>query len=699
MKYGIWNISTFSPQQAAVLERAGYGPLTARVLCSRGLDTPEKAHRFLRADETLPDPFLLREMDAAAARIRIALERGERIAVFGDYDVDGITATCLLTDFLRSQGGDCRYYIPGRLSEGYGLNESAIRQLAQDGVQLIVTVDCGITALEEAQLCRTLGIDLIVTDHHECKACMPDACAVIDPHRQDASYPHQDLSGVGVAFKLAAALAGDQETALARYSDLLCLGTIADVMPLRGENRVFVTRGLQALQQPARPGLAALIRECGLTGQKITAGTVGYVLAPRINAAGRMGQVELAVELFLTEDAARAAGLAQALCQLNRQRQSIESGIYEQAVSMLPHSVAPPAIVLADEHWHQGVVGIVASRLAEEYSCPTFLICLDGSHGKASSRSYGGFNLFAGLRELSDLLENYGGHELAAGFTIEKNKIDEFRTGICELAQAFAESGQAHRALEVDCAVDPRLLTLENVEQLSQLEPCGASCSRPVFYLEQLRVEQMSEVGGGKHLRLKLRWGQGAGEVCSAIFFSTTAMQAALCTGDLVDVAFTPRINEYRGNRSVQINVVDIRPCRAERETCQAERSVYLRHCNCQPLTASEAESLLPQRQDFTAVWRYLISHQSDGCLRENFECLYRKILRHTGASCSMSRIRICLDVFDEMGLIRLEQLPKFLCITITAQGKKVDLRKSNIVRRLERCKQEDRHGNLSGSI
>ena len=342
-------------------------------------------------------------------------------ATYGDYDVDGITATCLLTDFLRTLGADCCYYIPSRLEEGYGLNRDAIARLHAQHVRLIVTVDCGITAVEEAALCRELGIDLIITDHHECKAELPDACAVVDPHRPDATYPHQGLSGVGVAFKLACAICGEQEAALARYCDLVCLGTIADVMPLRGENRRFVRDGLQALQKPRRVGLAALIRECGLGNQEITATTVGYILAPRINAAGRMGRVELAVELFLTEQPAHAAQLAQGLCQLNKQRQAIEAGIYRQAVAMLPAEGPPPSSWLGTP----GIRALLASLppvWRRNDSCPTFLICLDGEHGKASSRSYGGFNLFASLRDLADLLENYGGHRISRRFHHRQRK-------------------------------------------------------------------------------------------------------------------------------------------------------------------------------------------------------------------------------------------------------------------------------------
>ena len=294
------------------------------------------------------------DMDLAAGRVALAIEKGEKIAVFGDYDVDGITATCLLTDFLRRHGADCVSYIPGRLEEGYGLNAIALNQLHAEGVKLIVTVDCGITAVEEAKLCRELGMELVITDHHECKDTLPQAVAVVDPHRPDGGYPHKNLSGVGIAFKLAAALCGDQDAVLSDYADMVCLGTVADVMPLQGENRVFAARGLESLAHTRRPGIAALMEECGCDPKTVNSSSIGFMLAPRINAAGRMGQIDLALELFLTDDPQRASEVAKALCNLNRQRQAVESEIYQQAVSMLPNGRPPEAIVLADESWHQG---------------------------------------------------------------------------------------------------------------------------------------------------------------------------------------------------------------------------------------------------------------------------------------------------------------------------------------------------------
>ena len=403
LKYGIWNVPQIDRKRVSDLTASGISPLAAAVLVSRGYDTPRNAHALISSGhQALLDPMTLPDMPKAAQRVRQAITEGEKIAVFGDYDVDGITSTCLLTDFLTRQGADCTWYIPARLEEGYGLNESAIQSLHDTGIELIITVDCGITAVEEAQFCKSLGIDLIITDHHECKQQLPEAVAVVDPHRKDSHYGFPFLAGVGVAFKLAAAISGDQDRIFEEYCDLVSLGTVADVMPLLGENRVLVTGGIAAMQHCRRVGLLALMHECQLSPAAINSTAIGYTLAPRINAAGRMGQVDLAAELFLTQDPHEAAFLAASLCRLNRQRQSIEAEIYEDAVAMLGELQHPSAIVLAGETWHQGVVGIVASRLAEDYGCPVFLICLSGDVGKASSRSYGGFPLFSTLEQLTD---------------------------------------------------------------------------------------------------------------------------------------------------------------------------------------------------------------------------------------------------------------------------------------------------------
>ena len=680
VKYGIWNEK--KPDMASVnaLVSAGYAPLSAMVLAARGIQNGTQAKTYLDRNAPLPDPFLMTDMALAAGRVALAIENKEKIAVFGDYDVDGITATCLLTDFLRRHGGSCVSYIPGRLEEGYGLNAIALHQLHDEGVQLIVTVDCGITAVAEAQLCKELGMDLVITDHHECKDALPEAVAVVDPHRPDGGYPHKDLSGVGIAFKLACALCGDTEAVLSEYADMVCLGTVADVMPLRGENRVFAARGLELLAHTKRPGIAALMAECGCDPKTVTSSTIGFMLAPRINAAGRMGQIDLALKLFLTDDPQEASDAAKALCALNRQRQAVESEIYRQAVAMLPAGKPPEAIVLADESWHQGVVGIVASRIAEEYACPAFLICLDGDHGKASSRSHGGFNLFASLSALSPLLESYGGHELAAGFTISRKNIPEFRRQICALAADYYQDDVPRTSLDIDCAIDPELLTIPGIDSLKVLEPCGNGCPKPVLSMTGLTIDRISMVGGGRHMRLRLRKGHFT---FGAIYFSANPQSVSIAQGDLVDVAFNPQVNEYRGDRIVQMNVLDIRPsCRAE---CSPKTSLYRALQKGEPLSR-ENTACLPDRAMLAMVWRYLAGVGTE--IQESPLCLCRKIVRWAGKPLSLGQLSICLDIFRDVGLLEITRLHKSITIRLTPGTGKADLTTSQTMQRLLRAKE-----------
>ena len=461
---------------------------------------------------------------------------------------------------------------------------------------------------------------------------------------------------------------------------MVCLGTVADVMPMQGENRVFVARGLKSLSNTRRPGLMALMKECGCAGQSITASSIGFMLAPRINAAGRMERIELATELFLTKDPERATYLAKALCELNRQRQAVEAEIYREAIGMLPQDSVPDAIVLAGETWHQGVVGIVASRIAEEYNCPAFLICMDGDHGKASSRSYGGFNLFSSLAQLSDLLESYGGHELAAGFTISRDRIDDFRQKICELARQFYADTDCRTTLEVDCCVTPELLSLSSIESLSSLEPCGNGCPKPVLMMERLQVEKLSMVGSGRHLRLRLRQGR---HTVNAIYFSCGSEATSLAVGDLVDVAFAPGINEFRGERTAQLTLLDVRPsCVA---ACGVEMGAY-RALKAGTITPEQAQALLPNRTTLAMVWRYLAA--SSWPLNESPMCLCRKIVRWSGLPLNLGQLMTCLDIFRDVGLLRLQEERRHITIYLTQTGGKADLNASRTMQQLLQAKE-----------
>ncbi len=681
MKYKQWQVAAPCPEGQWELEQAGLPPLLAGLLAARGVTRPEDARRLLSPDsEPIPDPMLLKDMDRAVRRVRQAVEQGEPIAVYGDYDVDGITATCLLTQFLTARGGHIVPYIPSRLGEGYGLNPEAVHTLARQGVSLIITVDCGITAVEETALANSLGLDVIVTDHHACKEELPPAAAVVDPHRPDCPYPFKGLAGVGVALMLALAVAGPQDApaVLEEFCDLAAVGTVADVMPMTGANRAIVSLGLARLDPPRRTGFASLLRCAGLEDRPVTSVSVGYTLAPRINASGRMGMAEVAVELFLTQDPARADQLADQLCELNRERQSIEGDIFQQCVQHLEEAPQEGAIVLAGAQWHQGVVGIVASRLAEKYASPCFMICLDGGMGKGSCRSWGDINLFELLSSCSGLLENFGGHALAAGFTVKEENIPALARA---LRRAVADSchGQAlPSVLDIDLAVAPQHLTVEAVESLDLLEPCGTGNPRPVFLLQGAQVHGMSQVGRGRHLKLRL---ESRGVPLDAIYFSSQGAELGLYPGCRVDLVFYPQINDFRGVRTVQLQVVDLRlaPSRA-----QLEQAIYDKYSRGEELTTEEARFLLPERRDFVGLYRWLERQSTASTVVEDTPArIARSVARATRQREVPARTMLCLEVLEERGLISLNRRTDRIQITLCHVEHKVDLEASEIIRRL----------------
>ena len=687
MRYKQWKIAHPSPEGRAQLERAGIPSLLACVLSARGVTEPEQAWKLLTpGEEPLLDPMLLKDMDRAVLRVTRALKRGETIAVYGDYDVDGITATCLLTDCLTRLGGRVRSYIPDRLEEGYGLNEEAVLHLARQGVTLIITVDCGITAAREVEFARELGIDVVITDHHECKQAIPEAAAVVDPHRPDCPYPFKGLAGVGVALKLAMAAAGPDRAGLVfrEYADLAAVGTVADVMPMTGENRTIVQTGLAALAHPRRVGLAQLMEEAGLGDKPVTSVSIGYTLAPRINAAGRMGQADLAAELLLTRDPGRAAALAQELCALNRERQTIECEIFQECVQRLERRPQSGVILLADEHWHQGVVGIVASRLTEKYSCPAFMVCLDQGMGKGSCRSWGGVNLFHLLTQCQDLLEGFGGHAMAAGFTVREENIPALDRRLRQLVLEEQAGEELPSLLDIDAAVLPQELTVEAVEALDALEPCGAGNPRPVLVLTGAHVISAAQVGRGRHLKLRL---EGRGVPLDAIFFSVDGSELGLTPGCRVDVAFYPQINDFRGVRSVQLQVVDLRHAMTR---AQLEQSIYEKYRRGEPLSPQEAQSLLPTRAEFVCLWRYL-ERQCAGqtFLEDTLARIAQKSARSGGQSERPNHTLVCLEVMEERGLISLERQSGRVQITLHRLEHKVDLNASAILRRLREATQE----------
>ena len=634
MKVQDWKIPYALPEIPEALTAEGYAPLLAAMLHVRGIDTPAQAAAFLHGDEKqLHDPMLLHGMEKAVARLRRAIEAKEDIAVFGDYDVDGITSTCVLTDYLRGCGVHVRAYIPDRISEGYGLNPEAVRRLHTLGVTLIVSVDCGITAIEETELANSLGMDVIITDHHECGGhVVPNAVAVVDPKQPDCAYPNPGLAGVGVAFKLLCALSGDSGEILRRYSDLVAIGTVADVMPLAGENRFLVSEGLKRINTCPRPGIQALLEESGALGRAITATTIGFTLAPRINAAGRLGETEVAAKLLLTNDAAEAAYYARALCDLNRRRQALEQQIWDEASERAGVFDLTQPLVLDSDEWHQGVIGIAASRLSEAFHLPTVMIRFDGDRGKGSCRSFGGFNLYRALAACSDLLEGFGGHALAAGLTIRRENIAAFR-------EAFARYYRENPATEqpaLDCDLrigDPNLLSMENVAALQLMEPCGTANPRPLLVMTAARLQSVTPIGGGKHLRLTLL---KAGQMFDCVFFSCSLDALTVRPGDWVDAAFCPQINSFRGRNSVQLLITDLRRSETPR-LCAAI-------LNWEPVAAWDTVDLCPTRQDFVKVYKALRGGVS-GTIPELARLLPPTL--HPATGC------ICLRVLEELKLAR----------------------------------------------
>ncbi len=547
-------------------------PFLCMLLLARGIDSAGAASRFLSSSlAEIHDPFLLKDMDAAVERIRNALLNHERICVYGDYDVDGVTSVASLVGFLSAVGGDCFYYIPNRIEEGYGLHEAGIAEAAEKGARVIITADCGITSHDEADFCSSLGIDLIITDHHTPHSRIPSACAVINPLRNDCPFPFKSLAGVGVVFNLLLALrkrlrndgffVSKAEPNLREYLDLVALGTIADIVPLVDENRVFVFHGLRQLTVSSRVGISALKAVAGVS-DPVDCGAVGFRLAPRINAAGRLDDASLGVELLLTKDARRAAELSAELNASNEERQNLEKAILDDVLQRVASDLSlrdRKTIVLASESWHSGVIGIVASRIVDLYHRPTILIALQEGNGKGSGRSIPGFHLHDALKSCSDKLLRFGGHKYAAGLSIDEQTLADFVQKFDEVATGLLSPEDLLPELRIDAELLPEQVSLETAELLSSLEPYGMGNPRPVFVMRSVKLMQWTLL---KERHLKVRF-LAAGLHFDAIGFD---MAEKTPEHDMLDVAFTLDINNWNGRRSVLLRLKDLKPAGSPRE-------------------------------------------------------------------------------------------------------------------------------------
>lgn len=557
-----WLIRDFDKKRVLEISKNfSISPLTAIVLYNRGIQEDEQIKKFLSKDlGEMYDPFLMRDMDKAVERIMKAKSAGEKITIYGDYDVDGITAIAILYKHLNEMGIAVDYYVPDRMQEGYGVNRDALDKIKEKGSSLVITVDTGITAVEECEYASSIGIDVIVTDHHECKEVIPDVYAAIDPKRKDCTYPFKSLAGVGVVFKLIQALSGNGSLPelMEKYADLMCLGTVADISPLIDENRVIVTEGLKRFSQTKNIGLKALI-DVSTNGKAITTSTIGYIIAPRINASGRLGCASRSVELFLTDDKAKAEELANSLCEENSLRQQTEQKMFKEALEYIenhPEIKDDKILVVHHEDWHHGIVGIVSSKITEKFYKPSILFAIDGDEAKGSGRSVSGFNLFGALENCSDLLEKFGGHELAAGLTIKAENIETFRTKINSLSKENLSETMLTPTIMLDAVIKVPYITIETVKDINCLQPFGVDNPNPLFAVKNIKIHKISVMSDGKHLRMTLL---KDGKYLDSVGFGMGEYYHHLEEGDFIDVAFALDINDYKGFQNVQLILKDIK--------------------------------------------------------------------------------------------------------------------------------------------
>ncbi|GAB6158937.1 hypothetical protein JCM39194_21370 [Desulfotomaculum varum] len=594
-----WRVKApYAALRQILAKELGISRILAQLLINRGIYTADQGRAFLGSElDRLFSPWLLKDMEKAVERVNLARQNGESILVFGDYDVDGITGTVVLVLALRKLGCRVDYFIPHRLEEGYGLNTEALTRAAEQVVKLLVTVDCGISGAAEVAAAKQLGLDVIITDHHEPPVQLPAATAVIDPKRPDCTYPFKELAGVGVALKLVQALyervgltAGEWE----EYLDLVCLGTVADIVPLQGENRILVKHGLDKIARSQRPGLQALIKVSGIKSESLGTRELGFALAPRLNAAGRMGDAALGVELLLADDPLQAANMAEALNRGNQERQQVESKVLAEALAMVeadPAMVDEKVLVLASANWHPGVIGIVASRLVDRFYRPVFMISLEDGKGKGSARSIPGFHLYQAMVSCQEHLEQFGGHAMAAGFSILADKIIDFRRAVNKLADRILTEEHLTPNLDLDALVDLNELSLATVQELEQLLPFGHCNPGPVLGCRQAKVLHCREVGkNGSHLKLKVKSDQ---VVLDGIGFNLASYSEMLATEDSVDMAFVPSINCWNGRFSVQLEVKEFKEAGEVCIEAPGERQELLRQALHLP-EEKVSESMLP---------------------------------------------------------------------------------------------------------
>lgn len=675
-----WVVSQLNKEEASRLAETWALPyFLAMILQIRGITEKEEIEAFLQPSGAIAPPLEFMDMQKAAGRVAEAIDRFEKICVYGDYDADGVTATALLFSYLESCGANVMYYIPNREGEGYGMNCAAVEYLHGQDVRLIVTVDNGIASLEEIRLANRLGMEVVVTDHHQPQGELPDAVAVVDPHRADCPSRFKQLSGVGVAFKLIMALEGedvDLQGLLDNYADLVAIGTIGDVVPLTGENRVFVKAGLRGLSHSDRAGLRALMEAAGMQGRKITAGSVSFGLVPRINAAGRLGSCDGAVRLLLSDYEEEAADFAVHINEENRNRQEIEADILREVEELFdrePQRRYDRVLVIEGEGWHHGVIGIVASRVVERYGKPCIIIGTQDGEARGSGRSIAGFSLYDAIFHCREYLTRFGGHPMAAGLSMEASKIPAFREAVNRYA-AQLEGGMPTPVLHLDCKLNPSVLTVNLVEQLQALEPFGSGNPTPLFGLYRMTLTAVVPVGGGKHLRLSLH---RAGSKLTAMRFSTTPAEFPYTPGDVLDLAVTLEKSEFRGETELAVYVRDIKLSGLPVEKLLEEKADYESIKRGESLPVQRIGSMTPNREEFAVVYRLLRAHKG---WRFGLDILYSRL---RDSRIGYGKLALILDIMEEMGLISRKMNEGQYSIDLLAVRGKVNLEDSHLLKEL----------------
>ena len=674
-----WEVRPLDKERAAAFAQTYGVPFFLAMLMNiRGLDDAAHLREFLGEGEPLSDPFLLKDMDKAAARITRAVDNMEKIAVYGDYDADGVTSTAMLYSYLETRGADVIFYIPQREGEGYGMNIGAVEYLKEQGVSLIVTVDNGISSVQEVARANELGIDVVVTDHHRPQEILPDAVAVVDAYRPDDTSPYKHFSGVGIAFKLLMALedgAGDVEDLLEAYSDLAAIGTIGDIVPLTGENRTLIRAGLERLSQSDRPGVQALLENAGIAGKALTSTNVAFTLVPRINATGRMGAPERAVRLLISGYEEEAEVLSEEICADNEERRRVEAEIAEAAFADIEAKgyMKDRVVVVDGENWHHGVIGIVASRVTERCGKPCMIISRGETEAKGSGRSIEGFSLFEAICACGDLLIKFGGHPMAAGITLKPENIEAFRKRINQYAAEHFPQ-MPTQTVTLDCKLNPAALSVSMAQSLTQLEPFGNGNPQPVFGLFNMELSNVTPVGGGGHLRLTL---EKNGAVITAMRFNTKPEELPYHIGDKIDLAVQLEAREFRGQPSLTVIVRDMKFAAFNTEKNIASLASFEKWQRGEALSAEDKNRLYPDRACLAAIYRALRTVNGKETDQVRF-------VSQLGKDTTLGLFKTVLLVFEERGLVHSEIADDTFTATLIETSGKTDITRSPVLLALQ---------------